>query len=284
MTFQGSGSIGSGNVTGGGGGGGGGRIALGGGAGLIITIVALLFGVNPGQIMGGGTTTQNTTGSAQIQQHIDSCTYEMANQGDEICRIVATTKSLDTFWPTLYSRYTAPKTNIFSGSVNTGCGAATSATGPFYCPADQTVYIDPSFFSEVLVGQLGGSDDALSQEYVVAHEYGHHVQNLTGALQRGQGSNAGSVRIELQADCYAGVWANHADDGTGDALLKPLTAEDIERVGQTARAIGDDSIQGANSNKEGWTHGSAAQRSRWFGIGYQYGDMNKCDTFAVSNP
>jgi len=286
VTFQGSGSIEGADVSGGGGGGGGGRIALGGGAGLIITIVALLFGVNPGQILGNSTNDQSSTTSSQtaIDQHLASCTYEMANQGDAICRIKATAASLNVVWPNLMDGYTAPRTKVFSGSVNTGCGAATSATGPFYCPADQTVYVDPTFFDDVLVGQLGGSNDALSQEYVIAHEFGHHVENLTGVLTKGQRmGNNGSVRIELQADCLAGVWANHADDGSGDALLKPLTPADIQRVGQTAKAIGDDSIQGANSNREGWTHGSAEQRSRWFGIGYQSGDPRKCDTFATND-
>ncbi|PKZ67402.1 hypothetical protein CYJ73_01625, partial [Gordonia terrae] len=121
----------------------------------------------------------------------------------------------------------------------------------------------------------------------VAHEYGHHVQNLTGALAKGQrmgsqGPRSGSVRVELQADCLAGVWAHHADDGP-DALLAPITEEQIAGVIQTAKAIGDDTIQGPGSNPEGWTHGSAAQRTRWFTVGYQGGDPDRCDTFATDD-
>lgn len=285
MTFQGNGPLDTGNVSGGGGGrGAGGRIALGGGAGLIITIVALLFGVNPGDIMGGGTS-GDTAAASEIDQHIAACTVEKANAGDEVCRIVATTNSLDTVWPTLMNSYTPPKTVIFNGSVTTGCGAATSATGPFYCPADRTAYFDPTFFATL--ERMGGSNGALAQEYVVAHEYGHHVQNLTGALREGQrlgsqGPLSGSVRVELQADCLAGVWANHADDESYDFRLNALTQDQIAGVIQTAQAIGDDTIQGSNSNPEGWTHGSAAQRARWFTIGYQSGDPKRCDTFATN--
>jgi len=285
VTFQGSGSIDTGNVSGGGGGGGG-RIALGGGAGLLITIVALLFGVNPGDLLGSQAAPQQGTSSAasEIQQQLDACTWEMANE-NTICRIKATTVSLDQVWSDLMPGYEAPKTVIFADSVNTACGAASSATGPFYCPADHTAYFDPSFFTQLR--RMGGSDGPLAQEYVVAHEYGHAVQNLTGALARGQrlgsqGPTSGSVRVELQADCLAGVWANKADDGP-DALLQPITQQQISSVIQTAQAIGDDTIQGSRSNPESWTHGSATQRAKWFSIGYQSGDPKKCDTFATND-
>ncbi|GAA3960862.1 KPN_02809 family neutral zinc metallopeptidase [Gordonia caeni] len=290
MTFQGSGGLDTSGVraggSGGGGGGfGGGKIAIGGGAGLLLTIVALLFGINPGDITGGGGTSayqqSNDVGSNEaLQQQIDDCTIELANTSD-VCRIVATTNSLNKVWPTLMKGYTAPKTVIFSGSINTGCGAASSAMGPFYCPADETAYFDPSFFADLK--RMGGSDGPLAQEYVVAHEFAHHIENLTGVLAKGQRmGNEGSVRIELQADCLAGVWAYHADKGP-DAMLEPLTDEQIDSVIKTARAIGDDTIQGARSNPESWTHGSADQRVRWFKIGYADGDPRRCDTFATND-
>ncbi|MCF8588023.1 KPN_02809 family neutral zinc metallopeptidase [Gordonia liuliyuniae] len=281
MTFQGSGPLAGGNVSGGGGGGGG-RIAMGGGLGLVVTVVALLFGVNPGDIMGGGaTSSQTSTGSdAALQEHIDNCTIEQANT-DDVCRIKATAISVNKVWGDLMGDYTEPSVQIFSGNINTGCGAASSAMGPFYCPADETAYFDPGFFAELK--RMGGSDGPLAQEYVVAHEFGHHVENLTGVLAKGQRmGNDGSVRVELQADCLAGVWAQHADDGP-DAMLAPLTDDQIASVIQTAKAIGDDSIQGSNSNPEGWTHGSARQRQRWFTTGYESGNPTRCDTFATND-
>ncbi|GEE02693.1 membrane protein [Gordonia spumicola] len=296
MTFQGSGPLDTSDVSaggsGGGGGFGGGKLALGGGAGVIVAILALLFGINPGDIMGGGSDqNQNQQAApgqngsvggdtAELDAHIRSCTVEKANT-DDTCRIVATTVSLNKVWASQMQGYTKPKTKIFSGDITTGCGAASSAMGPFYCPADRTAYFDPSFFADLK--RMGGSDGPLAQEYVVAHEYGHHVENLTGVLAKGQRmGNDGSRRIELQADCLAGVWAYHADKGP-DAMLKPLTDEQIATVIQSAKAIGDDTIQGSRSNPEGWTHGSAAQRQRWFKIGYDGGKPSRCDTFATND-
>ncbi|EGD56051.1 hypothetical protein SCNU_04306 [Gordonia neofelifaecis NRRL B-59395] len=256
--------------------------------GLIVTIVALLFGLNPGDILGGDSSSQQAApgapgsgGNAALQQRIDACTTTESANTDDVCRIVATTNSLNKVWSKQMNGYTQPATTIFSGSIRTGCGAASSAMGPFYCPADQTAYFDPSFFADLK--RMGGSDGPLAQEYVVAHEFGHHVENLTGVLAKGQRmGNAGSVRIELQADCLAGVWAYHADKGP-DAMLEPLTQEQIQSVITTAKAIGDDTIQGSRSNPESWTHGSADQRVRWFQIGYNGGDPRRCDTFSTND-
>lgn len=295
VTFQGSGQINTDRVSAGGsggggfgGGGGGGRIAVGGGLGLILTIVALLFGINLGGITGGadsGLTTGSTgsgAGNAELQQHIQSCTVEMANQGDPVCRIMATVSSLDTVWPQLLNGYQAPSTKIFSGNINTACGAASSAMGPFYCPGDEIAYFDPTFFAELR--RMGGSDGDLAQEYVVAHEYGHHIENLSGVLAKGQRmGNDGSVRIELQADCLAGVWMHHAQGGKGSGYLQPVTDEQLASVIKSAKAIGDDTIQGARSNPESWTHGSADQRVRWVTRGYKTGDARQCDTFATND-
>lgn len=293
VTFQGSGRINTEGVSAGGSGGGmggglgGGRIALGGGLGLVLTIVALLFGVNIGGLTGGidsGLSAGGGSGAsnAELQQHIDSCTVEMANQGDAVCRIIATKASLDTVWPQLMNGYTAPRTQIFSGNIDTACGAASSEMGPFYCPGDQTAYFDPSFFAELR--RMGGSDGDLAQEYVVAHEFGHHVENLTGVLAKGQRmGNDGSVRIELQADCLAGVWMHHAQSGKGAGYLEPVTDEQLASVIKSAKAIGDDTIQGKYSNPESWTHGSAEQRVRWVTLGYKTGDPRRCDTFATND-
>ena len=278
MTFRGSGRIGGSNVSAGVGGG----IAAGG-VGVVGVIIAIVYslmgggdGSNPLGGLAGGSMSAN---DPALQEKIENCTWEEANR-DTVCRIVGTTVSLDTVWPTLISNYREPKTVIFNGTVQTACGTGTSGMGPFYCPADETAYFDPSFFDTMLTKQLRGSDGPLAQMYVVAHEYGHHVQQIKGDLKRGQqGGNAGSVKVELQADCYAGVWADHADDGP-DALLEPITQDQIRDVITTAQAIGDDSIQGSNSNKEGWTHGSAADRTKWFMIGYQSGRPDSCNTFA----
>ncbi len=189
-------------------------------------------------------------------------------------------------------QYQQAKTVIYSGSTQSACGVASNATGPFYCPSDQRVYIDASFFDD-LTTRFGADDGALAQEYVVAHEYGHHVENLLGILAKGQdgktGPLSGGVRIELMADCMAGVWANHASstkDDDGNTLLKPLTDDDIKSALSAASAVGDDRIQQSSTgrvNQESWTHGSSESRQRWFLAGYKSGNVNQCDTFATDD-
>ncbi len=207
------------------------------------------------------------------------------------CRVIATGNSLDAVWHQLMPRYTKPHVQLFTNQVNTGCGAATSAVGPFYCPVDKTAYFDTDFL-QVLVDKFGSSGGPFAQEYVVAHEYGHHVQNLQGTLGRSQqgaqGSQGNGVRTELQADCYAGIWAHYAStvkqESTGVPYLQPLTDKDIQDALAAVASVADDRLPAnANNPPESWSHGSSEQRQKWFTIGYQSGVPDKCDTFAVSD-
>ena len=280
--------------SGGGGRGGGGRgIAVGGGiGGLLIVVIALFLGVDPSTVLPqGGTTEYDSQGVEAPGFDLGQCkTGKDANTIVQ-CRVVATGNSVDGVWAQLLKGYTRPKMRLFSQSVNTGCGPATTDVGPFYCPVDQTAYFDTSFF-QVLTDQFGSSGGPLAQEYVVAHEFGHHVQNLLGVLGRAQqgpgGAEGNGVRTELQADCYAGVWAHYAaitkQESTGVPFLEPLTDKDIADALSAASSVGDDRIQKSSTgrvNPETWTHGSSAERQKWFTTGYQTGDPNKCDTFSA---
>jgi predicted metalloprotease len=280
--------------SGGGGGGGGGRgIAIGGGlGGLLIVVVALFLGVDPSTVLPqGGTSEYDSQGVEAPGFDLSQCkTGKDANTIVQ-CRVVATGNSVDGVWSQLLKGYTRPKVRLFSQSVSTGCGPATTDVGPFYCPVDQTAYFDTSFF-QVLTDQFGSSGGPLAQEYVVAHEFGHHVQDLLGVLGKAQegpgGSEGNGVRTELQADCYAGVWAHYAaitkQESTGVPFLEPLTDKDIADALSAASSVGDDRIQKSSTgrvNPETWTHGSSAERQKWFTTGYQTGDPNKCDTFSA---
>ncbi len=276
-----------------GGGGGRGGVAVGGGAGLILLILGLVFGVDtsgitgsPGQPVEPG---QRTVGR-QCKTGAD------ANRDAE-CRVIGTVNSLQDYWADALPKdagraYPPAKTVLYQGQTQSACGTASNQVGPFYCPTDKRVYIDASFFAE-LTDRFGADDGALAQEYVVAHEYGHHVQDVLGVLgaaqQDRQGADSGSVRIELMADCLAGVWANHASttqDAGGRTFLKPLTQSDIESALSAAAAVGDDRIQKASQGRvdpESWTHGSSEQRQRWFSTGYRQGDLNACDTLNATS-
>ncbi len=271
--------------------GGGGRgIAIGGGVGgLAIALLALFLGVDPGPVL----QQQTSSSPAQSGYDLSKCrTGADANKYVE-CRVVATGNSVDAVWGELLSGYQRPNMKLFRGQIQTGCGPADSSVGPFYCPADQTAYFDTDFF-EVLKTQFGSSGGPLAEEYVVAHEYGHHVQNLTGDLSRArqgaQGATGNGVRSELQADCYAGVWAHYAaitkQPGTDVTYLQPLSDRDIADALSAASSVGDDRIQKETTgrvNPESWTHGSSEQRQKWFTVGYQTGDPNKCNTFQATN-
>jgi uncharacterized protein len=271
---------------------GGTRMAIGGGiGGLLIVVVAMFLGVDPGAIT--SQQPMSTRDDSAPGFDLNVCrTGADANKYVQ-CRVVATGNSVDAVWHQLMRNYTRPHVRLFTGSVDTGCGPATTAVGPFYCPVDQTAYFDTDFFQE-LVDKFGSSGGPFAQEYVVAHEYGHHVQQLQGILGRSQqgaqGAGGNGVRTELQADCYAGIWAHYAStvkqESTGVPYLQPLSDKDIQDALSAAASVGDDRIQKETTgrvNPESWTHGSAAQRQKWFTIGYQTGDPNKCDTFAATN-
>jgi predicted metalloprotease len=272
------------------GGGGMGPIAIGGGlGGLLIVLVALFLGADPSRVINEQQT--STSGYSSPGFDLSQCKTGADANNYVQCRVVATGNSVDAVWHQLMPRYTRPHVVLFTGSVETGCGHATTAVGPFYCPLDQTAYFDTDFFRE-LVDRFGSSGGPLAQEYVVAHEYGHHVQNLQGILGRSQqgaqGAGGNGVRTELQADCYAGIWAHYAStvkqESTGVPYLQPLSDKDIQDALSAAASVGDDRIQRettGRTNPESWTHGSSEQRQHWFTVGYQTGDPKQCDTFAA---
>jgi uncharacterized protein len=309
MRFNPKARLDSGQVSDGGGGGGlgggGMRLPIPGGAkaggGLGGIVIIILFVVLT-QCLGGGGTSAGGLDPSQLQDaggdtgRYDSCqTGEDANNSAD-CARVAVVNSIQDYWDgelpqAADTSYQMSETHTFTGQTSTGCGAASSQVGPFYCPADDTVYLDTGFFDEVLEQQLGGPDGGFVEAYVIGHEYGHHIQDLTGTMGKvrtQQGASSDAVRLELQADCYAGMWARNAtrtEDATGQVLISELTDEDIRLAIEAAESVGDDRIQKKTSgrvNPESWTHGSAEQRQRWFKTGYQSGDYDACDTFSAS--
>jgi uncharacterized protein len=284
----------------GGGGGGRGLAVGGGGLGIVGVIVVVLFQVLGGGGGGGtaglaGTFDQLGSGQTADNTELEQSCRTGADANDSVeCAVVAEIDSIQDYWgQQLGSGYQPVDTVFFSDQVQTACGGATSGSGPFYCPADQLVYIDLTFFDDLRT-QFGAEGGTFVNAYVLAHEYGHHVQNLLGTNQQvnpgESGPTSGSVRLELQADCYAGTWANHAEtvpDESGQPLIADITDDDVSRALDTAGRIGDDFIQqnlgSGTVDQDAFTHGSSEQRQRWFSAGYQSGDPNQCDTFAAAD-
>jgi predicted metalloprotease len=266
----------------------------GGGIGGIL-IVILIIVIN--QFIGGDGNPLGTYSSSRLTDASDSGRYDECETGKDAnesqdCARVAVENSLTDFWESELGDTFRPETQLvtFTGQVDTQCGAATSAVGPFYCPGDESIYLDTDFFDEVLERQLGGPDGGFVEFYVLAHEYGHHISNLLGyfgKVRTQEGPQSDAVRLELQADCYAGMWAHHATetkDAADQVLISELTEEDVDLAIAAAEAVGDDRIQQKTQgqvSEESWTHGSAAMRKKWFGIGFQQGELKACDTFAV---
>ncbi|MBB5633279.1 hypothetical protein BKA04_001502 [Cryobacterium mesophilum] len=292
MTFNPDSNIGSGKVsrrgrnTG---------IAVGGGGvvAVILALVSPLLGVDLTPLAGmfGDSGQSQTTTS----DHLEQCQTGADANNDVECLMKGAAASLDAYWSGMFAQegltYRSPADFVlFTGSTSTGCGTASSATGPFYCPPDETIYVDTGFFDE-LRSQFGATGGPLAEMYVVAHEWGHHIQNVLGTMDnlnlQQTGPTSDSVRLELQADCYGGSWAKDAStvpDSSGVPFLKPITKQQINDALNAAQVIGDDRIQEQATgqvNPESWTHGSSAQRQKWFSIGFDKGPT-ACNTFDVN--
>ena len=276
-----------------GGGSGGGRMRMGG-KGLSLTAVVLIVGFglltgqDPMQILG------ELTGQSQQAAPVDTSQRKAPPANDEQAEFVSTVLGdTEDTWKQIFQQggqtYKEPKLVLFSGQVQSACGHATAASGPFYCPADQQVYLDMAFFREM--SQRFGAAGDFAQAYVIAHEVGHHVQTLLGVSdqvqqarqsgQRMEGANGLLVRQELQADCFAGVWAFN-----GQKRLNWLEPGDIEEALNAANAIGDDRLQQQGQGRvvpDSFTHGTSAQRVRWFKAGFAQGQIDQCDTFGAKS-
>lgn len=276
----------------------GGGLAVGGVGGLILALLAMFFGVDPSVVLGGGHSSapsQTQPGQSQSGQTQPGQTAPTQGSGTDettsdedyqfMDRVLGSTNQV---WGSIFQQagrtYTKPKLVLYTQGTQSGCGQASSAVGPFYCPLDNKVYIDTAFFA-TMQRRLGGGGD-FAYAYVVAHEVGHHVQNELGIAdqverkQRAARSeaeqNSYGVRLELQADCFAGVWGNRVQSQA------KITREDVQQAVNTAQAIGDDNLQkqaGGRVVPDSFTHGSSQQRINWFMRGFEGGDPNKCDTF-----
>jgi hypothetical protein len=271
----------------------GGTIAAGGGIGVVLlAVLALCTGADPSSLFATDAPLDVPEGDVGTLEEECQVVADIDDNPD--CRFVLYVNSIQDYWDAEFARrgarYQSAETTFFSGGVRTACGAASSQVGPFYCPGDRGVYLDLGFFTEMR-NRFGVDAGAFGEAYVLAHEYGHHIQNLTGQMQQvrpGSGPTSDAVRLELQADCYAGVWAYHAtttpaDDG--QPLIVELTDEDIRQGLTAAAAVGDDYIQErfqGTVTPESWTHGSSEQRQQWFITGLETGQLEACDTFSAT--
>jgi predicted metalloprotease len=275
----------------GGGGFPGGGMAIGGGAlGLIVTVVLALLGYNTL----GGSDSSSSPDPATTAGIAQACATSNTQRFENVqCRQIAVFDDLRDYWSSdgvkaVGAKYTDPTLTFFRSAVNTACGQATSDVGPFYCPGDQRVYIDLGFYDEL--SSRFGAPGEFAQAYVLAHEFGHHIQYLDGfeekirTLQQqnpGQ-ENTYSVALELQADCFAGVWTHNATGGA-KSLVTNVSQQDISSAVTAAGAVGDDRLEqqaGQQVNPENWTHGSSAQREQWFTTGYKNGNPRECNTLS----
>ena len=260
--------------------------AVGGGIGVaVLSLIGyLVLGIDPqttqrlaGQFGGAGASERGEVGTPEDQAGL-------------FVDVIGA--NINDVWTPLMRGYTAPQVVLYESGTSTGCGYGQAAMGPFYCPADATVYLDLGFWNDMQT-QLGASGADFARAYVIAHEFGHHIQTLTGASQRAAQARAAgeaegnrySVLLELQADCFAGVWAAGASAASGGKVA--LESGDLEEGLRTANAIGDDAIQrrgGGRVSPEQFTHGTSAQRIEWLQRGYQTGDPRQCDTFAGNRP
>lgn len=251
---------------------GGGRFALGGGGLLVVLVVSYFLGVDPSQLL------NNVDTGAPVQQQQNSGAPRADDAAYAFSRKIVGSAE-DVWTPILRAKgvsLTPATLTVYDNATPTGCGTGTTSAGPFYCPEDNHIYIDLSFFNEL--SERFGAPGQFAQAYVIAHEYGHHIQALLGAMNadRSSGAEGGSVRIELQADCYAGVWANKAN-----AQFSILQNGDVEGGLKAAKAVGDDTLQKQGQGvavPDSFTHGTSAQRMHWFKRGLDSGDMDRCDT------
>ena len=272
----------------------GGRTAAiaGGGVGLgaiAVLLIGMFTGVDLSGFLGGG---QDGGGGAAPSSQgalLDECKSGKDANANDDCRMAGAQVALDAYWSQQVKGYRPPQMTVVQGSTPTSCGTASNAVGPFYCPPEQGVYLDPTFF-QLMRQQFGASAGNLAQLYIVGHEWGHHIQNITGTMAKhpdnGTGPGSNGVRTELQADCYAGAWIGdmtEQKDAHGVAYLQPPTEAQLRDAVNAAKTVGDDNIQQQSGfvNPESWTHGSSKARQYWFANGYQNG-LGVCDTFSLS--